>query len=127
MIEVVVGLLEDQRGRFLIAQRRPGTHMAGRWEFPGGKLNPAETAFDALCRELREELAVAVTVATPFIVLEHAYEDRQVRLDTWLVTGWEGEPRSCEGQALQWVTADKLRDAQLLEADAPIINALLAR
>ena len=127
VIPVAVGLLEDAHGNILIAQRRTGTHMAGRWEFPGGKRHAGESAFAALQRELREELAVDVCVAQRLIVLEHVYPDRHVCLDTWLVTSWHGEPRSCEGQSLRWVTAEQLQHVELLAADAPIVDALLAR
>ena len=125
MIRVVVGLLADSAGNILIAQRRAGTHMAGRWEFPGGKRHAGESAMQALQRELREELAVEVDAAEPLIVLEHEYPDRHVELDTWLVTAWRGRPQSCEGQQLRWVAPGALADADLLEADAPIIYALL--
>jgi 8-oxo-dGTP diphosphatase len=127
VIRVVVGLLTDLHGNVLIGQRRAGTHMAGRWEFPGGKRQPGESAIAALRRELREELAVEVVTAEPFIVLEHDYADRCVQLDTWLVSRYEGEPRSCEGQTLQWVPPSRLGSAAMLEADAPIIDALIAR
>lgn len=101
--------------------------MAGRWEFPGGKRHADESAFAALQRELREELAVDVCVARRFIMLEHAYPDRHVRLDTWLVTAWHGEPHGSEGQQLRWVAPEQLPRAELLAADAPIVDALLAR
>lgn len=126
-IRVIVGLLGDQHGNILISRRRAGTHMAGRWEFPGGKIQQGESDYDALRRELAEELAIDVSAATRFMVLEHEYADRSVRLDTWLVTAWEGEPRGCEGQALRWLAPDQLKSADLLEADEPIVDALIAR
>lgn len=127
MIRVVVGLLEDADGKILIGQRRPGTHMAGRWEFPGGKQHADETPLAALQRELHEELDVRIEAAEPFLVLEHRYPDRHVRLDTWLVTAYSGEPRGREGQQLRWVAPDELDEAGILEADAPIVRALVAR
>jgi 8-oxo-dGTP diphosphatase len=127
VIRVVVGLLEDAAGNVLLGQRRAGTHMAGQWEFPGGKQQATETAFAALCREIREELAVEVSAAESFLVIEHRYPDRHVRLDTWLVTAWTGEPRGCEGQQLRWVAPHALHQAGLLEADLPIVDALLSR
>ena len=127
MLRVVVGLIEDEAGNFLIAQRRAGTHMAGLWEFPGGKRHDDESAFAALQRELREELAIEVSAAERFIVVEHEYGDRHVSLDTWLVTDFSGEPRAEEGQALRWVAPDRLLATRLLAADRPIVEALLAR
>lgn len=127
MLKVVVGLIENAAGELLITQRRPGTHMAGQWEFPGGKRLEAESAFAALQRELREELALEVTDAERFIVIEHEYADRHVSLDTWLVTSFSGRPTGREGQQLRWVAPEGLLEAGLLAADEPIVEALLAR
>ncbi|WP_206606351.1 (deoxy)nucleoside triphosphate pyrophosphohydrolase [Steroidobacter cummioxidans] len=126
MIHVVAGALFDEQGRVLIAQRPPGKHMAGGWEFPGGKLEPQELPIAGLQRELREELGVEVIEATQLIKYEHGYSDRRVLLDLWLVPRYTGEPRSVEGQPLQWVTLDELETVGLLEADRPMIPALRA-
>jgi len=123
-IHVVAGVVTDGQGRVLIAQRLPGTHMAGRWEFPGGKLEPGEAPGDGLRRELAEELGLQVLAAEPLLQLSHRYPDRHVHLDVWLVSRSEGVPRSLEGQALQWVDVAGLRRVNLLEADTPIIEAL---
>jgi len=124
MIHVIAGALFDERGRILIAQRPPGKHMAGGWEFPGGKLEVDEQPFAGLQRELREELGVEVHEARPLIAYEHAYADRRVLLDLWLVSRFTGTPASVEGQALQWVTLDQLETVGLLDADRPMIPAL---
>ena len=124
MIHVVAGALFDNQGRVLIAQRPPGKHMAGGWEFPGGKLEPDEQAIAGLKRELREELGVEVIDAEPLIAYEHGYTDRRVLLDLWLVSLYTGEASSVEGQPLQWVTLDELETVGLLEADLPMIPAL---
>lgn len=124
MIHVVAGALFDAKGRILIAQRPPGKHMAGGWEFPGGKLEQDEQPIVGLKRELREELGIEVHEATPLIAYEHGYSDRRVLLDLWLVSRYTGEPRSVEGQPLQWVTIDELETVGLLEADRPMIPAL---
>ena len=78
LIHVIAGALFDSVGRVLIAQRPDGKHMAGGWEFPGGKLEPDEDEFEGLKRELREELGVEVHAAEPLIAYEHAYADRRV-------------------------------------------------
>lgn len=126
MIHVVAGALFDKRGHILIAQRPPGKHMAGGWEFPGGKLEPDEQPLVGLARELREELGIEVLDAAPLIAYEHGYADRRVLLDLWLVSRYIAEPRSVEGQPLQWVTIDELETVGLLEADRPMIPALRA-
>ena len=125
-VAVVVGLLRDPAGRVLIGQRLAGTHMAGRWEFPGGKLEPGEAPRTALTRELGEELGVELIDAQRFMQLEHTYPDRKVSLDVWSVIDYRGTPCSREGQPLAWVQPAALRDLDLLEADAPIIDALCA-
>jgi 8-oxo-dGTP diphosphatase len=123
-VHVVAGALFDERGRVLLAQRPEGKHMAGGWEFPGGKVEPGEEPFDGLRRELREEIGIEVAIARPLIAYEHAYPTRRVLLDLWLVTQYSGEPQSLEGQPLQWVPLDQLETVGLLEADWPMIPAL---
>jgi 8-oxo-dGTP diphosphatase len=98
--------------------------MAGRWEFPGGKRSAGETRFEALRRELLEELGVDVMTAEPLISYEHAYPDRRVLLDLWRVTDYSGVPESREGQKLEWIPLNELGNVDLLEADRPMISAL---
>jgi 8-oxo-dGTP diphosphatase len=122
----MVAIIRDAKGRVLLSQRVPGAHMAGAWEFPGGKKEPDETRFDALERELTEELGIAVVAAAPFIEIAHAYPDRNVHLDVWVVTDYAREPLAREGQRLHWATVAELEDSGLLEADRPIVAALRA-
>ena len=126
MIHVVAGALFDSAGRVLIAQRPPGKHMAGGWEFPGGKREPGETPFATLVRELREELDVEVHEAAPLIAYEHQYPQRRLLLDLWVVTRYSGEPKALDAPALQWAAIDDLERIGLLEADRPMIAALAA-
>jgi len=123
-IHVIAGALSDRQGRVLIAQRPRGRHMAGRWEFPGGKLAFGEDSYDGLRRELAEELGVIVREARPLIRLRHDYPDRRVLLDVWQVTAYDGEPKSLESQALTWARPDELPSHDLLEADRAIVTAL---
>ena len=123
-LHVVAGALLNSQGRVLIAQRPSGKHMAGGWEFPGGKLADNEAPLAGLIRELREELGVTVQDAKPVIAYTHVYPDRRVFLDLWLVREYGGVPQSCEGQALKWVDVDSLSSIGLLEADRPMIGAL---
>lgn len=126
MIHVVAGALFDERGRVLIAQRPPGKHMAGGWEFPGGKREPGETPRQTLVRELREELDVEVHEAAPLIAYEHQYPERRLLLDLWVVTRYSGEPKALDAPALQWAAIGDLERIGLLEADRPMIAALAA-
>jgi 8-oxo-dGTP diphosphatase len=108
----------------LIAERPAGKHMAGRWEFPGGKVTPGETESAALVRELREELGVAVTACRPFMRLSHEYDDRVVELSMWVVDGFSGDPVGLDSQRLKWVALGSLGEEDILEADAPFVEAL---
>ena len=121
---VVAGALYDRNGRVLIAERPPGKHMAGRWEFPGGKVAQGESEEQALARELREELGVEVTESRPLMRLSHEYEDRVVELSMWVVRQFSGEARGLDGQGLKWVPPARLTDEDLLEADLPLVLAL---
>ncbi|MBN8279885.1 MAG: 8-oxo-dGTP diphosphatase MutT [Gammaproteobacteria bacterium] len=122
---VAAGILGDGAGRVLIARRADRAHAGGCWEFPGGKLHAGESAADALARELREELGIEVRAATPFMVHRHDYPERRVELHVFRVSAWDGEPRGLEGQPLRWVGVDELPACGLLEADAPIAEALI--
>lgn len=124
-IDVVVALIRDPSGRILVSRRKPGSHMAGFWEFPGGKRAPGETPRDALARELDEELGISVLAAEPFMSLAHEYPDRDVALDVWTVSAFDGEPRPLEGQQLEWVAPDSLCEIELLPADVPIVERLV--
>ncbi len=125
LVHVVAGVLRDAQHRVLLAQRPPGKHLAGGWEFPGGKLEPGETRIDALIRELREELGISVTAAHPLMQVQHAYPQRDILLDVWIVRHYDGSPAALDGQILRWCPQEELAQAGLLPADAPIVAALL--
>ncbi len=125
IIDVVVGIIRDDTRRILVNQRRPGTHLAGLWEFPGGKRHSGEGREAALTRELHEELGINVVAAAPLLSLHHEYSDRRVNLDVWTVLEFTGTPRSREAQVIDWVPVDALSSLELLPADAPIVAALL--
>jgi 8-oxo-dGTP diphosphatase len=122
-LQVVAAVLFDA-DRVLIAQRPPGKHMAGLWEFPGGKIDAGESAEQALRRELAEELGVEVDRCHWLLDLRHDYDDRQVELTVWIAET-RGRPQGREGQALKWVRPADLRHESLLPADGPIVDALL--
>lgn len=126
-IRVVAAALFDAQGRILIAERLPGSHMAGRWEFPGGKMHAGETEWQALVRELDEELGIAVVAAERLLEIRHEYPQRHVELCMWRVTEYRGTPHGREGQGLKWIEPATLRDEDLLEADRPIVEFLLSR
>jgi 8-oxo-dGTP diphosphatase len=123
-LRVVAAVLVDRRGQVLIAQRPPGKWQAGRWEFPGGKVEPGESEEAAVRRELAEELGVRVDVLQRLGDFTHDYGERQVHIGLWLVLRHEGEPQGLDGQALRWVRVDQLADCDLLEADLPMVPVL---
>ncbi|MBT8419569.1 MAG: Nudix family hydrolase [Gammaproteobacteria bacterium] len=122
-IHVAVAVLFNERGEVLISQRHQGVHQGGLWEFPGGKVEPGEKVYSALCRELAEELDVTVIRARPLIQVPHDYADRRVLLDVWRVTRWSGTPKGREAQTIAWAPLDTLREYSFPAADAPIITA----
>ena len=126
-VHVLVGLIVDAQGRWLVNQRRAGTHMAGLWEFPGGKSLPGEAPFAALHRELDEELGIDVQDAEAWFELVHEYPDKHVRLDIWRVRRYAGDVTAREGQQLRWVTVDEFEELPLLPADWPIVERLRAQ
>jgi 8-oxo-dGTP diphosphatase len=124
-LRVVAAALFDDAGRVLIAERPAGKHMAGWWEFPGGKVGEGEADDQALVRELREELGIEAGAVAEIMMLSHEYPDRIVDLVLWRAALLEGEPRGLDGQRLKWVAPAGLATERLLEADKPFIAALV--
>jgi 8-oxo-dGTP diphosphatase len=123
-LRVVAAALFDAERRVLIAERPAGKHMAGWWEFPGGKVASGETDPEALVRELREELGVESRALAEIMTLSHEYPDRIVDLVLWRAAMVSGEPQSLDGQQLKWVAPGALREEKLLPADEPFISAI---
>jgi 8-oxo-dGTP diphosphatase len=122
---VAAGILRDAEGRILITERLCDGPFNGLWEFPGGKISDEESSSEALRRELAEELGIEVIASQPYLNLHHEYPDRIVDLEFFLVTGWKGQPTGLEGQGVRWVVPNDLDSAELLPADAPVIERLL--
>lgn len=125
-VHVVAAVLRDARGRILLARRTAGRDLAGRWEFPGGKVEPGETALQALDRELHEELGIRVRAAEPLIAVPQAYPGKRIVLDVYAVIAFEGTPRGRERQALAWSPLEKLASYPMPPADRPVVAALTA-
>ncbi|WIG56370.1 MAG: NUDIX family hydrolase [Rhodanobacteraceae bacterium] len=123
-IEVAAGIVTDAQGRVLLMQRLPGKHLAGLWEFPGGKIEPGESVAQALVRELEEELGIDVLGSTPVILVPWDYAEKSVRLHALRVTAWSGTPRAREGHPLRWVDVREMDAAEMPAADTPILAAL---
>ncbi|WP_257296436.1 Nudix family hydrolase [Endozoicomonas sp. YOMI1] len=124
VVHVAVAVILGDDGRVLLAKRPEDKHMGGLWEFPGGKVEPGEDIQLALNRELREELDIDVSTFIPLIKIRHDYPDKSVLLDTWVVSGIQGEPKGNEGQLIQWVEKGSLNDYEFPEANKVILRAL---
>jgi 8-oxo-dGTP diphosphatase len=122
---VVVAAVIERDGRFLLTLRPGGTHLAGHWEFPGGKCEPGEIHAEALCRELREELDIHAGVGALVHAVTHAYPERTVELHFYACT-FTGDPRPMIGQQMRWVARDDLAVLPFPEADADLIRLLTA-
>jgi len=123
-LAVAAGILVDADGRVLLCERLGTPPLAGLWEFPGGKIDAGEGAVEALARELLEELGVTVHEAAHFMSVEHDYPHSSVALEFYLVRTWSGEPRGLEGQGLAWREPAAIDAAELLPANAVVLESL---
>lgn len=110
----------------MITQRPEGGHLAGLWEFPGGKREPGESFEECLRRELREELGIEVEVGARVESLTHDYPERTVRLEFFLCRWLKHEPRAIGCPAFAWVTRDELNHYEFPAADARLVERLRA-
>jgi 8-oxo-dGTP diphosphatase len=124
-VTVVVAAIIESAGSFLLTRRLQGTHLAGLWEFPGGKVDAAETHEQALVREIDEELGTAVDVDELVFETTHDYGDRRVALYFYRCR-LAGEPRARLGQEMRWVPRAELQALDFPPADAALIDLLSA-
>lgn len=124
VVHVVAGVFTDTHGRVLLAQRSSGKHSAGLWEFPGGKLEPGETAHAALRRELHEEIGVDIGAIEPLIAVPWDFGEKSILLDVYRVLDFAGELHGREGQALVWRRIDELAEMPMPAPDRPVVTAL---
>lgn len=123
-VHVAVGVIVNHDGKILIAKRPQTVHQGGLWEFPGGKVEPGESVYQALVRELYEELAVTVEKIEPLIKIQHDYGDKSVLLDVYKVTHFSGDACGNEGQPIAWVAVEDLKQYPFPSANRAIITAL---
>lgn len=121
---MVAAVIQDGEGRFLLARRRPGTHLEGLWEFPGGAMEDGESPDGALRRELREELGVEVEVGSPLTFAWHRDEVRDALLLFFTANITSGVPQGREGQEIAWVPRAQLASVAAPPADGPLLRAL---
>ncbi len=121
-ITVVAAIIERDE-RFLLTLRPAGTHLAGCWEFPGGKCHPGETRAAALRRELFEELDIVGEVGELVQTITHVYPEKTVELHFYRC-GYAGEPKPMVGQEIRWVSRGELATLPFPEADAKLVELL---
>ena len=126
-IRVAVGVVEDASGKFLVALRQDGQHLAGLWEFPGGKVESDELPQLALSRELSEEVGICVEHADFLLRIDHDYSEKQVSLFIYLVRQFTGDASGREGQTVRWVSPEELLELEFPEANQQIIDYLKQR
>jgi 8-oxo-dGTP diphosphatase len=120
---IVTAAVVERDGRLLVTRRVDGTHLAGHWEFPGGKCETGEAPEDCLARELREELGVSATVRHEVYRTLYAYADRRLDL-RFFSCEFEGEPRPLIGQEIRWVARGALRELRFPPADSELVEML---
>lgn len=123
-IEVSAGLV-FRGGQLLITQRRPGDHLGGLWEFPGGKRESGETFEGCLVRELREELGIEVEVLSRLETLTHEYPEKTVHLEFFQCSWLRNEPRTLGCHDFAWVEAEDLSRYSFPPADAQLLDMLM--
>ncbi|QBL08483.1 8-oxo-dGTP diphosphatase MutT [Rheinheimera sp. D18] len=124
VIHVAVGVIMRDK-QILLALRSAKQHQGGKWEFPGGKVEPSESVQQALLRELHEEIGINVTASCALMQLKYNYPEKTVLLDVWLVSEFTGEPQGREGQPLRWVTVAELSSIEFPDANQPIVQRLV--
>jgi 8-oxo-dGTP diphosphatase len=120
---VVTAAVIERDARFLVTRRQPGVHLAGYWEFPGGKCEAGESHADSLRREVREELGVDATVHEELLTATHEYPERVVELHFFRCT-IAGEPAPALGQDMRWATRGELGTLAFPPADIELIRLL---
>lgn len=128
-LHVVAAVIVDaQAGAILLARRPETKHQGGKWEFPGGKVEPTEAPVVALQRELDEELGIVVAAGdmSQFIEVRHRYPDKNIFLEVWQVSVFTGRPYGREGQEVRWFLKQDLAELAFPAANVPILDKLLA-
>lgn len=124
MQHVVIGIILNASQQILIARRLAHQAKGGLWEFPGGKVESNETAFQALQRELSEEIGITVKQAEPWLKFEYQYPHAHVLLDVWLVKEFSGTAIGAEGQPINWVSTAELKEFEFPDGNRFIIEKL---
>ena len=123
---VVTAAIIQRNGRYLVTRRQPGVHLAGVWEFPGGKCHTGESLTTCMARELREELGIEATVGAEIFTISHDYPDRRIELHFFECQSSD-DPSPLVGQQMRWVAREELIDLEFPPADTELIRMLSGR
>ncbi|MFQ3198851.1 MAG: 8-oxo-dGTP diphosphatase [Paraglaciecola sp.] len=123
IVDVAVGVIKRDQ-QIYISKRGDELHQGGKWEFPGGKQEAGETVHQTLTRELFEEVGIRVLKQQAFLLIEHDYGDKKVRLHVQLIEDFSGEPHHKEGQIGLWVEMGNLHEYQFPAANGEIVQKL---
>lgn len=121
---VTAGLIWKE-GRLLVSRRARGAHLAGFWEFPGGKQEPGEGLTACLARELKEELGIEVRVDAPLLTVDHEYEKKRISLHLFSCTWIRGEPAALQCEEIRWVAWEDLSGLLLPPPDREAVERLV--
>ncbi len=123
-VDVAAAIIRDASGRYLIARRRPGSHLAGMWEFPGGKRHAGETLEECLRRELHEELGATFDVGERVDTVEWTYDETTITLAFFRCEHTAGAIEPREAPAIAWVAPERLAEYEFPPADRALIDRL---
>jgi mutator protein MutT len=120
-VQVAAGIISHE-GKYLIAKRKAGAHLAGLWEFPGGKRESGESLEECLRRELKEELGIQILATTPFRVVRHEYPDKRVEIYFFFCSGHHGQPQALGCDDIRWVGPQDFDNYEFPPADEPLLQ-----
>ncbi len=122
--QVSIGILIHHQS-FLVSVRPEGTSFSGFYEFPGGKVEAGESAYDALCREFKEEVGITIKKARHFMDRYQTLPMRPLRLMFWIIEDFEGVAKPQEGQVLHWLSPEELQIVNFLPANQLVISTII--
>lgn len=126
-VGVIISTNEQLQTQYFLTKRLVNAHQGGKWEFPGGKVEKHESVAQALARELKEEVNIDVLACIPLTTITHAYPDKKVCLEVFIVDNYTGEPSAQEGQGQGWFSLHELQKLDFPKANDAIIEKLVAR
>jgi len=124
MIKVLAGIIEKD-GKILIARRKPETNLAGKWEFPGGKLEQGETPEECLYREILEELGIKIQLGEYYCTSKYCYEHISIELLVYKALYQSGNIVLTDHDEAEWVSITELKNYDFAEADITVVNKLI--